>query len=124
MGFHGFPRYTGDLDIFVAVSPANAARLIATFADFGFADLGLQPADFLESDSVLEFGREPLKIQVLTGIDGVSFRDCQGRRVVCETDGLTIPFISYDDLIANKAASPRPKDKIDIEALKRVKRFE
>jgi hypothetical protein len=121
VGLHGFPRYTGDLDVFVAISPANAGGLLKAFADFGFSDLGLQEADFLEKDMIVEIGREPAKIQVLTGIDGVGFDACYRRRISFEDDGLSIPFISFDDLIANKAASPRPKDKIDVEELRRIR---
>src|SRR5580693_6295079 len=61
VGVHGFPRYTGDLDIFVAISRENAGRLIEVFGEFGFASLNLTPADFLEPDMVVEIGREPMK---------------------------------------------------------------
>lgn len=73
---HGFPRYTGDLDVFIAVSPENAAKMLTVFAEFGFGDLGLGTADFLEAETVVEIGREPMEIQVLTGIDGVTFEQC------------------------------------------------
>lgn len=66
VGYHGFPRYTGDLDVFVAISPENARRLLQVFADFGFPDLGLEENDFLEAETVIEIGREPMKIQILT----------------------------------------------------------
>ena len=121
VGLHGFPRYTGDLDVFVAVSRRTAESLPKVFADFGFPDLGLTEADFLEPDTVVEIGREPLKIQLMTGIDGVVFDACHRRRVVFEDQGLSIPFIALDDLIANKAASPRPKDRIDLEELRRIR---
>ena len=75
-GIHGFPRYTGDLDIFIALRSENAAKILKTLSDFGFSDLGLQEKDFLEPDMVVEIGRESIKIQVLTGIDGVTFDEC------------------------------------------------
>ncbi len=121
VGFHGFPRYTGDLDVFVAISEANAAKLVQVFTDFGFSDIGLKSADFLDPEVIVEIGREPMKIQVLTGIDGVAFESCYSRRVEFEDAGLRIPFISLDDLIANKAATPRAKDKIDLEELRRLR---
>jgi predicted nucleotidyltransferase len=65
----------------------------------------------------VEIGREPRKIQVLTGIDGVKFADCHDRRIEVEADGLRMKFIGKDDLIRNKAASGRPKDRIDVEEL-------
>ena len=121
VGFHGFPRYTGDLDIFVAVSQENARRLVKVFAEFGFADIGLKASDFLDPEIIVEIGREPIKIQVLTGIDGVAFENCFSHRTEFDDSGLKVPFISLEDLIANKAASPRAKDKIDLEELKRLR---
>lgn len=122
VGLHGFPRYTGDLDVFVAISKANAAAIVRVFADFGFSDLGLEEKDFLEKETVVEIGREPAKIQVLTGIDGVAFDACYRRRTVFTDQDLAIPFISLEDLIANKGASTRAKDRIDLEELKRIRR--
>jgi len=122
VGFHGFPRYTGDLDLFVAISESNASALLKVYADFGFSDLGLEVKDFLETDTVVEIGREPMKIQVLTGIDGVKFTECYSRKTCYTLDGVKMPFISFEDLMRNKAASPRAKDKIDLEELERLRR--
>lgn len=117
VGLHGFPRYTGDIDFFVAVSKQNAEQLIGVFEKFGFGDIGLTEQDFLEEDFVVEIGREPRKIQVLTGIDGVEFADCYERRVEVQVDGLQMKFIGKEDLISNKRASGRSKDKLDVEEL-------
>jgi predicted nucleotidyltransferase len=119
VGIHGFPRYTGDIDFFVAVSDRNAAKLLRVFDAFGFGNIGLCSGDFLEPDFVVEIGREPRKIQVLTGIDGVAFDDCFARRVDVAVGGLTVKFIGKDDLIRNKTASARPKDRIDVEELEK-----
>lgn len=73
VGIHGFPRYTGNLDVFVAISQDNARKILRVFTEFGFNDLGLKEGDLMEEEIVVEIGREPLKVQVLTGIDGVSF---------------------------------------------------
>jgi predicted nucleotidyltransferase len=121
VGFHGFPRYTGDLDGFVAISEENAGRLVKVFEAFGFSDSGLVPGDFLDPETLVERGREPFKIQVLTGIDGVAFTNCFEQREEFDDSGLRVPFISLDDLIANKAASPRPKDRIDLDELVRLR---
>lgn len=117
VGIHGFPRYTGDIDFFVAISERNAAKLLRVFEAFGFGDIGLRCGDFLEPDFVVEIGREPRKIQVLTGIDGVTFDDCYGRRVEVAVGGMGMKFIGKDDLIRNKTASARSKDLIDVEEL-------
>lgn len=121
VGMHGFPRYTGDLDVFILISRENAGAVLKTFEDFGFKDLGLSEEDFLEDDVVVELGREPLKIQVLTGIDGVTFEECWKERKEVNLVGAPVPFIGIESLLKNKAASPRPKDKIDLEELKRIR---
>jgi hypothetical protein len=121
VGVHGFPRYTGDLDVFVEISRENAGRLIDVFKEFGFASLGLKPEDFLGADMVVEIGREPIKIQVLTGIDGISFGQCRNDRILVNVSGTQIPFIGLNALLANKAASPRNKDRIDLDELTRIR---
>lgn len=107
--------------MFVAISKRNASGLVAAFSEFGFSDIGLMESDFLEPETIVEIGREPLKVQVLTGIDGVAFDACYRRRVDFDDGQAAIPFISLDDLIANKAAAPRPKDKIDLDELRRLR---
>jgi len=119
VGFHGFPRYTGDMDFFVAVSEANARRLMEVFEEFGFGDIGLTKEDFLKPSFVIEIGREPRKIQVLTGIDGVTFDECRTTAVECDYLGQKIKFIGLEELIRNKKASGRGKDLIDVEELSR-----
>jgi predicted nucleotidyltransferase len=121
VGVHGFPRYTGNIDIFVGLSSENAARLVDVFNEFGFASLSLKAIDFLEPDTVVEVGREPMKIQVLTGIDGVTFDRCRSDRMMVNISGLQVPFIGFESLLANKAASPRSKDRIDLEELTRLR---
>ena len=120
VGLHGFPRYTGDIDFFIAVNAANSLKVLRVFEKFGFGDLGIVREDFLKKDQVVEIGREPRKIQVLTGIDGVEFEECFTRKVEIEIGGRIVKFIGKDDLIRNKAASGRPKDRIDLEELKKL----
>jgi predicted nucleotidyltransferase len=121
VGVHGFPRYTGDLDVFVGISRENAGRLVQVFNEFGFASLNLKPGDFLERDVAVEIGGDPMKIKVLTGIDGVSFEQCWNDRMLLNVGGTEVPFIGLESLLANKAASPRSKDRIDFEELVRIR---
>jgi len=114
VALHGFPRYTGDIDFFVATSSENASKLVDVFNGFGFSQLGLCENDFTQPDYVVEIGREPRKIQVLTGIDGVEFEHAWKHRVEVLMNGMHLKFISKDDLIANKRAVGRPKDQIDL----------
>jgi len=119
VGVHGFPRYTGDLDVFVALKENNAKKILLVLEEFGFSDLGLSVNDFLEPDMVVEIGREPMKIQVLTGIDGVTFAECREEMKKFSIDGIEVPFIGIECLLRNKEASPRSKDKIDLEELRK-----
>ncbi len=120
VGLHGFPRYTGDIDFFIEISDDNAAKILRVFEKFGFGDIGITQNDFLKEDHVVEIGREPRKIQVLTGIDGVSFKDCAERKVELLLSDVAVKFIGKEDLMKNKAASGRPKDRIDLEELEKL----
>ncbi len=121
VGFHGFPRYTGDIDFFVAVSETNAQRLMEVFQEFGFGDIGIEKQDFLKPSFIIEIGREPRKIQVLTGIDGVTFDECRKTAVKCDYLGRKMRFIGLEELLRNKKASGRSKDLIDAQELLRNK---
>ena len=78
LAFHGRPRYTGDLDIFVAREQANADKLMEVITAFGFGDTGLERDDFLHEDYVIQLGQEPHRIDLLTGISGVTFEEAWG----------------------------------------------
>jgi hypothetical protein len=121
VGFHGFPRYTGDIDFFVAVSETNARRLMEVFQEFGFGEIGIEKQDFLKPSFIIEIGREPRKIQVLTGIDGVTFDECRHTAVECDYLGRKMRFIGLEELVRNKKASGRNKDLIDVQELSRIK---
>jgi predicted nucleotidyltransferase len=120
VGLHGFPRYTGDIDFFVKISEENASRILKVFDEFGFGGIGLSLGDFLEENFVVEIGREPRKIQVFTGIDGVTFNECFQRKIEATIGRMNVKFIGKEDLIMNKAASGRSKDRIDLEELKKL----
>ena len=114
---HGLPRYTGDLDAWVWVDPENARRVVTALTTFGFGSLGLREADFETPDVVVQLGYPPLRIDVLTSIDGVNFDEAWPRRIILPIDGYDVPFIGRDDLIANKRAVGRPQDRADVTRL-------
>ena len=114
---HGYLRFTDDFDLWVDADPANAERVVLALADFGFGSLGLSVADFTSPDAILQLGRPPLRIDVMTSISGVTFDACYEARVVVDVDGAMLPFIGRDCLIANKRASGRSKDLIDVDEL-------
>jgi predicted nucleotidyltransferase len=115
--YHGFPRATGDMDIWIATDPENARRMVDTIREFGFATPDLSPALFLQDNSMVRMGNVPLRIEILTRISGVGFDECYPNRVVDEMDGVEVSVISLRDLLANKRASGRHKDLMDIEEL-------
>jgi len=119
VAYHGYPRYTGDLDVFVEASSENAARLVEVYGEFGFDRSALKPAMFIVPDNVVRIGHEPVRLEVLTSITGVAFADAYVRRIEVEVNGLSVPFISLVDLIKNKLATGRGKDRVDAETLQR-----
>ena len=115
--FHGYPRYTKGIDIFLCIDQENAIRVVQTLHDFGFDSLGLQEEDFLEADIVVQLGNPPNRIDLIMGALGVNFEICYQSRIETDIDGLTIPFIDLENLKKNKRASGRLQDLADIENL-------
>ena len=121
-----YPRYTGDIDIFVAVSLENAERMVEVFLEFGFPNTAKKEY-FLEPDSSIAIGEPPQRIHVLTGIAGVTFDECYRNRVYFKSDGLNVPVIGLGALIKTKEALKRDQDELDLKRLRalnsRSKRF-
>ena len=117
LAYHGFPRYTGDLDVLVGNSPENTKRLESALAAFGFASLGLKAADFADSYRVIQLGVPPNRIDLLTSITGVPFDEAWADRVEADMEGTRVSFISRQALIRNKRLTGRAQDKADLEAL-------
>lgn len=116
LAVHGHPRYTGDIDFWLRPEPGNIERLLGALRDFGFSSLELKVEDF-GIDSVIQLGQPPRRIDLLTGIDGVSFDDCFARREVVEVSGVPLNFIGLADFKANKRATGRHKDLADLDSL-------
>jgi len=117
VGFHGAPRFTADMDIWVGAEPENGVKLGRALEQFGFRDQQITSGQFLKKDSVFRIGHPPLQIDVLTDVSGRDFVDCYSRRELLERDGLQISIISLVDLKLNKRASGRAKDLGDLESL-------
>lgn len=114
---HGHPRYTADLDVWIWLDRGNAQAVLAALDDFGFTDTDLTREDFLQQDQIVQLGSPPLRIDLLTSLDGVNFEDCYGGRVSVEISGVEVPFIALQDLRRNKRAAGRHQDLADLEAL-------
>jgi hypothetical protein len=117
LAHHGLPRYTGDLDILVRNSPENAQRLERVVQSFGFDALGLKAQDFVNSYQVVQLGRAPNRIDLLTSISGVTFEEAWPERVEVDLEGTRANFIGRKALIQNKRATGRPQDLADLAAL-------
>lgn len=114
---HGHPRYTKDLDVWVWAEPSNAERVVAALEEFGFGGLGLTPTDFEDSDLVVQLGREPQRIDILTFATGLVFDEAYEHRMLVDVGGLSVPFISVKDFRTNKLATGRLQDQADVAAL-------
>ena len=121
MAFHGRPRYTGDLDIWINISESNANGMLVVLKEFGFSSLQFSKEDFLKENIINQIGYPPLRIDILTSIDGVSFYEAFLQKKIIKIENLEVAFIGLNQLIANKMASNRIQDQADIEALKRKK---
>ena len=116
LAFHSRPRYTGDLDILVRPSPENAAKMASLLGEFGF-DKTFAPSDFVEPNQIIQLGRVPHRIDLLTGISGVENDEAFRTRIATEMEGLPVFVLSKELLIQNKRAVARPQDLADLKAL-------
>src|SRR5262249_25595677 len=114
---HAEPRFTGDLDVFVEPAKANATRLLAALAEFGFGTVGLSAEDFTRPDRVAQLGYPPVRIDILTSISGVTFREAWKGRVATRLGGIDVAVLGVQELVKNKRAAGRPKDLADLALL-------
>ena len=117
VALHGYPRATADMDVWVARRKKNAQRIVRALQEFGFGSVELTPELFVEEERIVRMGIPPMRIELLTSIDGVEFDECARRAVVQIVDGEAIKVIGLDDLKVNKRASGRSKDLADLENL-------
>jgi len=116
MAAHGYVRATGDIDIFVKPTHENATAVYASLVAFGAPLSGITADDFVVPGNIYQIGVPPNRIDILTEIDGLTYD--QAGHVMVEVAGLNVPFLDLESLIANKAATGRAKDKLDLELLR------
>lgn len=121
---HGIPRATDHCDVLVEPTTENAQRILATLAEFGAPaeTHGVCAADFQRPGMVYQIGLPPRRIDLLTGIDGVDFREAWEGRLEIVVQGLQVPVLGRAELIRNKLATGRDKDKVDINLLRAQER--
>ncbi|MBO1323162.1 hypothetical protein [Acanthopleuribacter pedis] len=117
VSYHGYPRTTADIDLWIDVEAQNAARVLNVVNEFGLTSPDLTTATFLIPDQIFRMGFPPLRIELLTGISGVEFEECYTSRIQGEIDDITVAIINLTHLKANKKASGRFKDLNDLENL-------
>ena len=120
LAFHGHPRYTKDIDVWIESSMDNADKLLKVLSDFGFESIELSSSDFLVSDNVIQLGFPPNRIDILTSVDGINFGESSSKAQVITIDNIAIHLIGINDLITNKMASGRLQDLADVEKLKEI----
>ena len=117
LAFHGRPRYTGDLDILVRPTPDNARQLLALLNQFGFEQSSFKETDFLQPEQIIQLGRVPGRIDLLTSLTGVATAEAFDAKVSAIIDGIPVFVLGKDALIRNKRAVGRPQDLADLSAL-------
>ncbi len=117
VSYHGYPRATGDMDVWIAMSRQNADKIVTALQEFGFDLPGLTVDVFLKTERIIRMGVIPFRIELLTTISGVNFTECYAERVTDEIDGVKVNLISLHHLKLNKRASGRLKDLDDLEKL-------
>lgn len=122
VAYHGYPRYTKDIDFWVWLNRENAEKIVEVIREFGFVSLGLTVEDFLDEENVIQLGYPPARIDLLTDLSGVDFKECFEKREVYNLDGIEINFIDLENLIRTKMATGRPHDKIDADELRKGKK--
>jgi hypothetical protein len=121
VAFHGYPRYTDDLDLFVRPDAANGERILRALEQFGFGSLDVQASDFTADDRVIQLGRAPNRVDLLTRLYGLEFDEAWRTRQAGELDGIPVWIISSEALIRNKRATGRTRDLADAEMLERLR---
>jgi hypothetical protein len=111
---HGNPRATGDIDLWVRPHPANARRVIVALRNFGAPLFDLTLDDLLKNDTVFQIGIPPARIDILTGVSGLTFEEAWSRKLEVNLEGKTVSVLSLQDLATNKAAAGRDKDLADL----------
>jgi hypothetical protein len=119
MGAHGYPRATGDIDIWVEPSAENSERVYRSMVAFGAPLHEIDETTFAKPDIVFQIGVAPRRIDIITAISGVEFNDAYQQRQIVEMESLSIPILSLDDLIRNKRATGRDKDRLDADQLEK-----
>ena len=119
LGAHGYPRATGDIDIWVKADEINSINIYKALERFGTPVDQITVNDFTKEGIVFQIGVTPRRIDILTQLDGVSFDEADEDKIIVEVEGLKLPILSFDKLIKNKLSTGRERDALDVKLLKK-----
>jgi predicted nucleotidyltransferase len=122
LAFHAKPRYTKDIDIFVSASVENGQKIVEALGEFGFERAGLKKEDFSKPGQIIQLGYEPVRVDIVTSIDGCTFEEVWKKRERGIYGREKVFFIGLNELIKNKKAAKRKQDEIDLDILSRAKK--
>ena len=117
LAYHGAPRYTGDIDIYVKPDSQNAEQIMKALADFGFGSVGLTVEDFENPDNVIQLGVPPVRVDIITSISGILWKDASLGCIDGKYGDVPVKYIGLNEFIINKRTTGRKKDLSDLEAL-------
>lgn len=122
VNFHGYPRYTKDIDFWIWMNRENINKLISALTDFGFGTLQFNEDDFYNPENVIQLGYEPYRIDLLVDVRGMDFKACFERGEKVELEKISFKYLGIDDLIFAKKAAGRLQDLADAEQLEKIKK--
>lgn len=122
LGAHGYPRATGDIDIWVKADEINSINIYKALEKFGTPVDQIKMNDFASEGIVFQIGVTPRRIDIITQIDGVSFDEADEDKIIVEVEGLKLPILSFDKLLKNKLSTGRERDELDVKLLKKRKK--
>jgi hypothetical protein len=121
VNFHGYPRYTKDIDFWIWLNQGNVQGLLLAINDFGFKSIGLTESDFLNPKNIIQLGYEPYRIDILLELENTDFEECFERKSQTTVDNTLVNFLNIDDLISVKKIAGRFQDLADAENLEKIK---
>lgn len=121
VSYHGYPRYTKDIDFWIWLEKENLSKLVDTINSFGFGFLGLKTADLLNPNNIIQLGQEPNRIDLLVDLEKADFKNCYSKRETVRIDNIDVSFIGLEELIMVKKNAGRLQDLADAEQLEKIK---
>jgi hypothetical protein len=122
VAYHGYPRYTKDIDFWIWLNEDNAKKIVEAIHAFGMASMNIKVEDFMSADTVIQLGMPPNRIDILTDLEMLDFETCYAQRETANFEGLDIAVLDLDNLIKSKLNAGRPQDKVDAKKLKEQKK--